>query len=115
MSFDSPAGGEGFSANAPSRAAGKRALKSDFEVLVMSSRSKAFPEATILRRINRALADSGLRVRTTRRSALTADAAVQYYIVYGSRTFRLRVEIDELARSLGIFDQHDMAELRQRG
>jgi hypothetical protein len=72
----------------------------------MSSTSKSVPEATIVNRINHALADSGLRVRAARRTSPRAGAAVHHYIVYGSRAFRLRVEIDEFARSLGILDQH---------
>jgi hypothetical protein len=76
----------------------------------MSNRSTVFSEATLVRRINRALAGSGLRVRTARRGSLTADLAGRHYIVYGTRTFRLRVGIEELASSLGIRNQVESAE-----
>jgi hypothetical protein len=66
-------------------------------------------EVTLVRRINRALADSGLQVRTARRGSLTAGLAGRYYFVYGTRAFRLRVGIDELARALGILHEVESA------
>jgi hypothetical protein len=66
-------------------------------------------EATLVKRINRALADSGLQVRTARRGSLTAGLVGRYYFVYGTRAFRLRVGIDELARALGILHEAESA------
>jgi hypothetical protein len=83
-----------------SQAALSRAPHSAAEVRVMSATVTEFSEASLVRRINRALADSGLRVRAARRS-LSAEFG-RYYFVYGARAFQLRVGIDELARSLGI-------------
>jgi hypothetical protein len=60
------------------------------------------PDTRLVRQINRALADSGLRVRTARKGSLTEDLAGPYYVVYGKRAFQLRIEINELARALGV-------------
>ena len=67
-------------------------------------------EATLVKRINRALADSGLQVRTARRGSLAEGLAGRHYFVYGKRAFCLRVGIDELARALGILDPFESAE-----
>ncbi len=67
-------------------------------------------EATLVKRINRALADSGLQVRTARRGSLTEGLAGRHYFVYGKRAFCLRVGVDELARALGILHQVESAE-----
>jgi len=67
-------------------------------------------EATLVKRINRALADSGLQVRTARRGSLTEGLAGRHYFVYGKRAFCLRVGIDELARALGILHEVESAE-----
>jgi len=75
---------------------------------VMAMTPTAISEATLVRRINRALADSGLRVRAARRS-LAAEFG-RYYFIYGARAFLLRVGIDDLARSLGILTPADSGE-----
>jgi hypothetical protein len=76
----------------------------------MSNKTMIASETTILRRINRALADSGLRVRTARRGSPAAGSLGRHYLVYGARAFCLRVGIDELARSLGILNPIETAE-----
>jgi hypothetical protein len=78
------------------------AAHSDVEVSAMPKRSVFFSEATLVRRINRALSDSGLRVRTDPRRSLKSNLAGRHQIVYGARAFPLRVGIEELATSLGI-------------
>ncbi len=59
-------------------------------------------DTRLVRQINRTLAVSGLRVRTARKGSLAEDLAGPYYVVYGKRAFPLRIEINELARALGV-------------
>jgi hypothetical protein len=61
-----------------------------------------FSEAALVRRINRALSESGLRVRTDRRRSPHAELAGRHQIVFGARAFPLRVGIEEFANSLGV-------------
>jgi hypothetical protein len=64
-------------------------------------------EATLVKRINRTLAKSGLRLRTSRPGSLTAALAGRYYLVYGTTVARLRVGIDELGRALGVLKESE--------
>jgi hypothetical protein len=59
-------------------------------------------EVTLVKRINRALSDSGLRVRVDPRRSLKSALSGRHQIVYGARAFPLRVGLEELASSLGI-------------
>jgi hypothetical protein len=59
-------------------------------------------ETRLVKQINRALADSGLKVRTARKGSLAEGLAGPYYVEYAKRAFQLRIEINELARALGV-------------
>jgi len=70
---------------------------------------RAVSEATLVKRINRTLAKSGLRLRTSRPGSLTAALAGRYYLVYGTTVARQRVGIDELGRALGVLKEFESA------
>ncbi len=82
--------------------AGTAAAHSEIELSIMPNRSMPFSEAVLVRRINRALSDSGLHVRTDRRRSPHADLPGRHQIIFGARAFPLRVGIEELASSLGV-------------
>jgi hypothetical protein len=67
-------------------------------------------DTDLVNRINRALSGKGLRVQRTRPESSGAGVPA-YEFIHASRTFGLRVSLDELARALGVLGEASEAEL----